>query len=66
MSENGKFYCVYISRTVTQKTLTSVGENIVSVVDEWSQHDGPNASVKKLHDSDPLSISTAAVIASLQ
>jgi len=53
--------CVYISRT-----LTSVGDNIVSVVDGWSQHDGPNASVKKLHDSDPLSILTTAVIASLQ
>jgi hypothetical protein len=62
----GNFNVCIFQGQYTQRTLTSVGDNIVSVVDGWSQHDGPNASVKKLHDSDPLSISTAAVIASLQ
>jgi hypothetical protein len=44
-----------------------VVDNVVSVVIVgWKQHDDLNASVKKVHDSVPLSISTAALIASMQ
>ena len=35
------------------KALTRV-DSVVPVVDEWSQHEDLNASVKKLHDSVPL------------
>jgi hypothetical protein len=43
-----------------------VVDNDVSVVVGLKQHDDLNASVKKVHDSVPLSISTAALLASMQ
>ena len=47
--------------------VSAVIDNVFSVmIVGWKQHDGLNASVKKVHDLVPLSISAAAVIASVQ
>lgn len=46
--------------------MSGVVDSVVSVVDEWPQHENLNASMKNVHDSVPLSIFTAAVIASVQ
>ena len=48
-----RFRYYYDLDATKNKALTRV-DSVVPVVDEWSQHEDLNASVKKLHDSVPL------------
>lgn len=54
------------SEEVIDWVVSGVVDSVVSVVDEWPQHKNLNASMKNVHDLVPLSIFTAAVIASVQ